>query len=305
MMKEKNNISNIVLIVDDSPDTLGMLNDALEKSNMTTLVALEGKQAISIAKKMQPDVILLDAIMPNMDGFETCKAIKSDPDLKNTPIIFMTGLSDTESIVKGFGAGGVDFLTKPINPQELIARLNVHLLNARATLSAQTALDSAGQNIFAIDNLGKKLWSTPAVNQHLAVIDKSGLAEAFEQQLANWLSHSPNNGNKMHFSSPTKEFTAVYFGLSDNLEHLIRLVDDAAADETTVLRNHFGLTVRESDVYLWLTKGKTNREIAQILDMSPRTVNKHLEPLFRKLGVDNRTSAATMAMECLLKKVIG
>jgi DNA-binding NarL/FixJ family response regulator len=240
-----------------------------------------------------------------MDGFETCKAIKSDPDLKNTPIIFMTGLSDTESIVKGFGAGGVDFLTKPINPQELIARLNVHLLNARATLSAQTALDSAGQNIFAIDNLGKKLWSTPAVNQHLAVIDKSGLAEAFEQQLANWLSHSPNNGNKMHFSSPTKEFTAVYFGLSDNLEHLIRLVDDAAADETTVLRNHFGLTVRESDVYLWLTKGKTNREIAQILDMSPRTVNKHLEPLFRKLGVDNRTSAATMAMECLLKKVIG
>jgi DNA-binding response OmpR family regulator/DNA-binding CsgD family transcriptional regulator len=305
MMKEKNNISNIVLIVDDSPDTLGMLNDALEKSNMTTLVALEGKQAISIAKKMQPDVILLDAIMPNMDGFETCKAIKSDPDLKNTPIIFMTGLSDTESIVKGFGAGGVDFLTKPINPQELIARLNVHLLNARATLSAQTALDSAGQNIFAIDNLGKKLWSTPAVNQHLAVIDKSGLAEAFEQQLANWLSHSPNNGNKMHFSSPAKEFTAVYFGLSDNLEHLIRLVDDAAADETTVLRNHFGLTVRESDVYLWLTKGKTNREIAQILDMSPRTVNKHLEPLFRKLGVDNRTSAATMAMECLLKKVIG
>ncbi len=305
MMKEKNNISNIVLIVDDSPDTLGMLNDALEKSNMTTLVALEGKQAISIAKKMQPDVILLDAIMPNMDGFETCKAIKSDPDLKNTPIIFMTGLSDTESIVKGFGAGGVDFLTKPINPQELIARLNVHLLNARATLSAQTALDSAGQNIFAIDNLGKKLWSTPAVNQHLAVIDKSGLAEAFEQQLANWLLHSPNNGNKMHFSSPTKEFTAVYFGLSDNLEHLIRLVDDAAVDETTVLRNHFGLTVRESDVYLWLTKGKTNREIAQILDMSPRTVNKHLEPLFRKLGVDNRTSAATMAMECLLKKVIG
>jgi len=109
----------------------------------------------------------------------------------------------------------------------------------------------------------------------------------------------------MHFSSPAKEFTAVYFGLSDNLEHLIRLVDDAAADETTVLRNHFGLTVRESDVYLWLTKGKTNREIAQILDMSPRTVNKHLEPLFRKLGVDNRTSAATMAMECLLKKVIG
>lgn len=303
-MTEKQSISNIVLIVDDSPDTLGMLNDALEQSSMTTLVALEGKQAISIAKKMYPDVILLDAIMPNMDGFETCKKIKADPDLKNIPIIFMTGLSDTESIVKGFSAGGVDFLTKPINPQELIARLNVHLLNARATLSAQTALDTAGQNIFAIDIAGKKLWSTPAVNQHLATIDDAGLAEEFEQQLASWLSHSPKDGNKLHFSATTKNFTAIYFGLSDNQEHLIRLIDDAAADETTVLKNHFGLTVRESDVYVWLTRGKTNREIAQILDMSPRTVNKHLEPLFRKLGVDNRTSAATMAIQCLQKKMV-
>lgn len=303
-MQEKHNTSNIVLIVDDSPDTLGMLNDALEQSNMTTLVALEGKQAINIAKKMRPDVILLDAIMPTMDGFETCAKIKSDPELKNIPIIFMTGLSDTDSIIKGFSAGGVDFLTKPINPQELIARLNVHLLNARATVSAQAALDTAGQNIFAIDSAGRKLWSTPAVNQHLATINEAGLAPEFEQQLANWLSHSPTDGNKLHFSAATKNYTAIYFGLSDNQEHLIRLVDDAAADETTVLRNHFGLTVRESDVYLWLTRGKTNREIAQILDMSPRTVNKHLEPLFRKLGVDNRTSAATMAIQCLQKKMI-
>lgn len=298
------NESHLILIVDDSPDTLGMLNDALEKSNMTTLVALEGKQAISIAKKMLPDVILLDAIMPNMDGFETCKKIKSDPDLKNIPIIFMTGLSDTESIVKGFSAGGVDYLTKPINPQELIARINVHLLNARATLSAQAALDTAGQNIFAIDSLGKKLWSTPAVNTLLATIDNDDLAAKFEEELAGWIDHSPEEGNKLHFAAKTKNYTAVYFGLSNNQEHLIRLVDDAAADETTVLKNHFGLTARESDVYLWLTKGKTNREIAQILDMSPRTVNKHLEPLFRKLGVDNRTSAATMAIQCLQKKMV-
>jgi DNA-binding NarL/FixJ family response regulator len=303
-MKDRNSPSNIVLIVDDSPDALGMMNDALEQSNMTTLVALEGKQAISIAKKMRPDVILLDAVMPNMDGFETCKAIKSDPNLKNIPIIFMTGLSDTESIVKGFSAGGVDFLVKPINPQELIARLNVHLLNARTTLSAQTALDSAGQNIFAIDTFGKKLWSTPAVNQHLIAIDDEGLAEAFEQQLAGWLSHSPADGNKLHFATTKKKFTAIYFGVSGNQEHLIRLVDDAATDEKTVLKDYFGLTARESDVYLWLTRGKANREIAQILDMSPRTVNKHLEQLFRKLDVDNRTSAATMAVKCLQNKML-
>lgn len=127
----------IVLIVDDSPDTLGMLNEALENTGMTTLVALEGKQAITIAKKLTPDVILLDAIMPTMDGFETCKHLKSIPALKNIPIIFMTGLSDTDSIVKGFSAGGIDYLTKPIKPKELIARIQAHLVNARTARSAQ------------------------------------------------------------------------------------------------------------------------------------------------------------------------
>jgi CheY-like chemotaxis protein len=75
--------SNLVLVVDDSPDTLGMLNTALEKANMTTLVALEGKQAIAISQKMIPDVILLDAIMPQMDGFETCRRLKADTNVKH------------------------------------------------------------------------------------------------------------------------------------------------------------------------------------------------------------------------------
>ena len=162
--------SNLVLVVDDSPDTLGMLSTALEQANMTTLVALEGTQALNISKKMMPDVILLDAIMPRMDGFETCRRLKADASLKNIPVIFMTGLSDTESIVKGFEVGGVDYLTKPINPLELIARINVHLLNARATLSAQAALDSAGQSIFAITDDGKKTWATPQVNELLELI---------------------------------------------------------------------------------------------------------------------------------------
>ena len=135
---------NLILVVDDSPDTLGMLNQAIEKANMTTLVALEGAQAIAIAKKTHPDFILLDAVMPNMDGFETCRRLKEDAELMDIPVVFMTGLSDTESIVKGFEVGGVDYLTKPINPQELIARINVHLMNARKTQSVQTALDTSG-----------------------------------------------------------------------------------------------------------------------------------------------------------------
>ena len=291
----------VVLVVDDSPETLGMLNQALEKSGMTTLVALEGKQAINIAMKMQPDIILLDAIMPNMDGFETCTKIKTLHELKNIPVIFMTGLSDTENIVKGFEVGGVDYLTKPINPQELIARMNVHLHNARTTASAQLALDSAGQNVFAVNSNGEKIWATPQVEQILKRITSQDLLPIFTEELKTWISHAPTEGNKCHFSNGEIEVTAVYQGLSVSQEHLVRLVNESTLNEDTLLKDSFNTTTRESEVFLWLAKGKTNREIAMILEMSPRTVNKHLEQLFKKLGVDNRTSAAAMAIECLQK----
>lgn len=294
--------NRIVLIVDDSPDTLGMLNDMLESSGMTTLVALEGRQALTITQKLMPDIILLDAIMPGMDGFETCEKLKANPDLKNIPVIFMTGLSDTDSIVKGFTAGGVDYLTKPINPLELIARINAHLTNARTALSAQQALDTAGQTIFAVNNTGKKLWATPAAEKLLAELEIEASAPALENDLHIWLTNVPLRGNKMYFKAK-QSYTAIYFGLSDQREHLIRLVNDSTLDETALLKSHFGITKRESDVFLWLAKGKTNREIAQIIDISPRTVNKHLEQLFKKLEVDNRTTAAAMAIQCLQKKL--
>jgi len=302
MMATKIKNDYIVLIVDDSPDTLGMLNDALESQNMTTLVALDGSQAIKIAQKMRPDIILLDAIMPNMDGFETCKILKENSDIRDIPVIFMTGLTDTQSIVKGFSVGSVDYLTKPINPQELIARINTHLSIARNALSAQTALDIAGNNLFSVDDNGNELWSTPLVNQLIISIEKAGLIDKFNVELRTWLTHKPNIGSKIHFDLDGNKLAALYFGVSSNGEILIRLLDENANNNTLILKETFNITNRESDVFFWLAKGKTNREIAMILEMSPRTVNKHLEQLFKKLDVDNRTSAASKAIECLQNK---
>lgn len=280
-----------------------MLNDALETADMTTLVALEGKQALSIAKKMAPDIILLDAIMPNMDGFETCRQLKTDAKLKKIPVIFMTGLSDTESIVRGFEAGGVDYITKPVKPLELIARIKVHLSNARATLSAQQALDTTGRSLLAVDGMGSKLWSTPKAEELLAAIEKQNHLSQLEEKIAQWFSRKPEINNKMHFSSNEMSLTAIYLGLSARNEHLIKLTDDKELDEKTALKDKFNITSREADVYLWLAKGKTNREIAQILGLSPRTVNKHLEQLFKKLDVDNRTTAAAIAIQYLQNKI--
>lgn len=300
------NQSQVVLVVDDAIDSIHMLNDVLEESNFTVLVALEGAQALTITKNIRPDIILLDAIMPNMDGFETCRQLKLNPQLADVPIIFMTGLSDTEHVVMGLNAGGVDYITKPINPDELIARMRVHLANARITQSARAALDTAGQYLFTIDLQGQLVWATPQVYQLLdgagATADSIALTQLISQQLREWISHKPETGRQLPLQQLTQELCVEMLNLIDGKEYLLRLTNlHKPADDTHSFKQQFSVTGREADVLLWIANGKTNREIGQILEMSPRTVNKHLEQIFKKLGVENRTSAAAVAIRCLSK----
>lgn len=298
--------SQVVLVVDDTIDSIHMLNDVLEESRFTVLVALEGAQALTITKNIRPDIILLDAIMPNMDGFETCRQLKLNPQLADVPIIFMTGLSDTEHVVMGLNAGGVDYVTKPINPDELIARMRVHLANARITQSARAALDTAGQYLFTIDLHGQLVWATPQVYQLFdgagATADSIALTQATSQQLREWISHKPETGRQLPLRQLTQELSVEMLNLIDGKEYLLRLTNPhKPADDTQSLKHQFSVTGREADVLLWIANGKTNREIGQILEMSPRTVNKHLEQIFKKLGVENRTSAAAVAIKCLAR----
>ena len=152
---------DIVLVVDDSPETLRLLTDAIEDAGMTVLVAREGEHALSIVEKVVPDVILMDALMPGTDGFATCRKLKQNRALAHVPIIFMTGLTDTEHIIEGLEAGGVDYISKPIVPGELLARIRVHLANARMAHSARTALDAFGRFLLAASHTGRVLWYTP------------------------------------------------------------------------------------------------------------------------------------------------
>src|ERR1700744_5238605 len=140
---------SIVLVVDDAADALGMLTDALEPAGFPVLASTSGTQALAIVGRVTPDIVLLDAVMPGMDGFETCRRLKAMAAIAAVPVIFMTGLSETEHVVRGLEAGGVDYLTKPINIEELLARIRVHLANARAYQSAHAALDATGRFLFA------------------------------------------------------------------------------------------------------------------------------------------------------------
>src|SRR5690606_21598794 len=177
---------DIVLLVDDSPESLGFLTTALEEAGVTVLVARSGEAALGIVGRVTPDVVLMDAVMPGLDGFETCKRMKALGPLTHVPIIFMTGLTETEHIVHALESGGVDYLSKPINVDELRARIRVHLANARRAQSARIALDAAGRHLVAFGRDGTVLWSTPQANRLLERSGDASLGPQMSRRFLDW-----------------------------------------------------------------------------------------------------------------------
>jgi DNA-binding response OmpR family regulator/DNA-binding CsgD family transcriptional regulator len=303
----KSETRDIVLVVDDSPETLSLLTDAIEQAGMTVLVAREGEQALSIVEKVLPDIILMDALMPGTDGFETCRRLKRNKTLAYVPIIFMTGLSETQDIVKGLEAGGVDYVTKPIVPDELLARIRVHLANARLTHSARAALDASGRYLLATDASGGVLWCTPQTARLLGVAfgNFRGEGDLLPPDVQEWLQKCAQSDVKSGDSIPLESTSSPiklqlsYVGQVGPDEILLRLLEGEFENDNLVLKRKLQLTQRESEVLMWIARGKSNRDIAEILSLSPRTVNKHLEQIYAKLGVENRASAAAMAVRML------
>ena len=119
--------ASVILVIDDNPTNLGVLVDYLEESGFEIIVARNGEMGLKRAQVAQPDMILLDVMMPGIDGFETCRRLKTDESTFEIPVIFMTALSSTEDKVKGFEVGGVDYVTKPIQYKEVLARVTTHL----------------------------------------------------------------------------------------------------------------------------------------------------------------------------------
>jgi signal transduction histidine kinase len=133
---------NIILIVDDNPANLGLLSDLLDDAGFEVWVARDGESAIRKVEYALPDIILLDVMMPGIDGFETCRCLKSNPLTKEIPVIFMTALSETIDKVKGLNLGAVDYITKPFQNEEVLARVKLHLKLQKLTktLAAQNLL---------------------------------------------------------------------------------------------------------------------------------------------------------------------
>lgn len=296
---------DIVLVVDDSPETLGFLTAALERAGVTVLVATSGEAALTVAARVTPDMVLMDAVMPGMDGFETCRRIKADSALAHVPVIFMTGLTETEHVVHALESGGVDFLTKPIDIDELQARIRVHLANARSVQNARIALDAAGRHLLAVSPSGRVQWSTPQAQKMLRTLTgRDDSLAHLGQELATWIASdaaAPAGQTAMITVDLGNgaEVQLHHLGTIGAEEYLFRLTAADLPNQDETLRSHFALTGREAEVLLWIAKGKSNRDIGEILGLSPRTVNKHLEQIYAKLGVENRASAAVRAAHVL------
>ncbi|MCZ7495721.1 response regulator [Agrobacterium rhizogenes] len=296
---------DIVLLVDDSPEALGFLTDALEQSGFSALIATSGQAALNIAERITPDIILLDAVMPAMDGFETCRRLKANAAVAQVPVIFMTGLTETEHVVRALESGGVDYLTKPINIDELRARIRVHLSNARSAQSARVALDAAGRHLLAVRANGVIHWSTPQATRLVnAATGRDDGMEIVTSHIGRWLAEraAAETGRDVPLTITEAGRPALqlsFLGAMGPDEFLFRLTAANEKSGDHLLREHFSLTARESEVLLWIAKGKSNRDIGDILGLSARTVNKHLEQIYVKLGVENRASAAVKAAHIL------
>jgi DNA-binding response OmpR family regulator/DNA-binding CsgD family transcriptional regulator len=302
----------LVLIVDDVPDNLSLLHDALDEAGHTVLVALDGPSAIARARQARPDVVLLDALMPGMDGFEVARRLKADPATAAIPIIFMTALTETEHVVAAFGAGGVDYVTKPIEPRQVLARIAAHTQTARAQRQARNALDAFGHATLVVRPAdGRLVWQT-ALARTLLREHFSSEGSSAPVPLIDWVrrevaaaatgaapqplvsARGPRRLTlELHSMTSDAEADAGEGGdAAESAEWLIVAseTDDAAVFDA--LMQAWRLTMREAEVLYWVAKGKTNRDVAEILAMSPRTVTKHMEHILQKLGVETRTAAA-------------
>lgn len=298
-----------ILIVDDTPGNLAVLSDMLSEADYRVLVATDGLSALEQIEFLKPDIILLDIMMPGIDGFETCHRMKNNPATHHIPIIFMTGLSELEDLLRGFGEGAVDYIVKPIRPAEVLARVDAQLAQLRNLRRAEHTFEHIGFAALSFKRCGQVTWLTATAIKILydcfpdmatgnnKIHNGDFLPKAIMKQI-NPLIHQPTSitntyQNTIHIGN---SYSGKIMSCHQISEFMLLMQKSKQEWDLASLKTSFGLTAREAEILMWISRGKTNKEIGLILETSPRTVNKHLEHIFEKLGVPTRTAAVTKVL---------
>ncbi len=313
-----------VMAVDDIPANVDVLLGLLHESGYRVLVADSGCRGIEQLKRELPDLILLDLMMPGMDGIETCRRIKAEEAWKHIPILMMTAADELSSKLAAFEAGAVDFLTKPIQPAEVLARLNIHLQirelqselesanrsliqknellaeEIELRLDAEKQLEaSLEQAVLVSDQEGVILFATRQAQLLLSAFFPSGTIHRLPAEVRSWLTLGNNHVPMNVVDKKRGEIEIARFPIANSANLSMMRIEYRNGDKGPKALLALGLTAREAEVLYWIAEGKTNPEIAIILESSINTVKKHANNLFMKLGVETRTAAARAALAVL------
>jgi len=299
----------IVMIVDDTPGNLALLSDTISEAGYRVLVATDGLSALEQVLYLKPDIILLDVMMPGIDGFETCKRLKSEPHTTDIPVLFMTALSELDDLLRGFDEGAVDYLVKPIRPPEILARIDVQLTQIRNLRRTETALSNSPFSAVAVDSSGIITWLTPGgVGWLDDFLQKHGLTSKNEvgfplpKPLLEWAKQhidvsAKSSGGSFESYRAGVGFSAKISPCQNTGEYVLVMEKNSGEWNLESVKHSLGLTFREAEILMWISRGKTNKEVGLILGSSPRTINKHLEHIFEKLGVVTRAAAVSIVLQ--------
>jgi CheY-like chemotaxis protein/DNA-binding CsgD family transcriptional regulator len=284
-----------VLVVDDTPANLSLLLDALSEAGYDVLVAESGRSALTLLEHTTPDLILIDLIMPGLDGITTCQRLKQRPESADIPVLFMTAVEVPEQKLRAFEAGAVDYITKPAYPPEVLARVAAHL-QIRALQKSLA------------DELALRLEAEAQLSQSLdraVVLADSGGRIVFSTRLAADLLHkhfAGHLGDRLPaglIGGSVSSLIVRRFAERDRNDLQMLVLEEKGAPPGPAALLALGLTAREAEVLYWIAQGKSNPDIATILSANVRTVHKHVEHIFQKLGLETRNAAMLAALEVL------
>lgn len=309
------NSSPTILVVDDVPANLSVLLDAMAGIGHRVLVAESGESALALLPNVVPDLVLLDIRLPGIDGFATYARMKQDERWRELPVIFLTSLDEPTEKVRAFAMGGVDYITKPIDPGEVVARVSTHLRLRRlqtelaeknAALESEVAerreaedrlRHSLDRAVLVTDAGGRITFATKLaehlLRKYFPEVPSSQLPPALQPLL------SPTNQGEAAIDHGGRRLIVRVFTSTSDAAPRCLLLEESRPEPTPASLLKLGLTLREAEVLYWVTEGKSSPEIALLLALSPRTVEKHLANIYPKLGVENRASAMRTALAVL------
>ncbi len=261
-----------ILIADDNPIYLKLLENILGREKYLFILAKNGKEVLLKCESAIPDLILLDVIMPGMDGFEVCRKLKANPSTNHIPIIFITAFqNESEHIVEGFNAGGADYISKPFHHAELIMRVRTHLelKRQRDYINAEAQKKSAA------------LRTVLETRQDISVSIEEKISANIRLKITPLL----ETIRKTELTPVQKKcLNAIEFEINDILSQFPQKLSSLK----------FGLTPVEIQIAGFIREGRSSKEIGQLLNLSKGTIDFHRNNIRRKLKL-TRSKESLMA----------